>query len=411
MSTMYAALYACLLFWCLHAVGAELAPPQQVTMMALNTNYTLCWDWDQSAAESDAVTFTTQYVAKFKLKSKKKSPNWSMACDNTPHRSCDLSAFNLHYLGIYVLRVRASANGRHSDWVLKEFCPDKDAAVGPPSKVDLSPAGSDLDVFISDPLTSTNSSMKEHLSKLYYHILYWERIVDTQALRTETLSSSANVVTLPNLQAWTWYCVSVQSREDYYNKSSSFTSPQCMQTEGATPWWLIFVYFLGSLVICFLVMLLSLYSSFWCYKTVKSTLCPPDQLPPHLKKYFCASPGSDIPHLLSRDSESELLCDKVTVCPESPVLEIHNPPPEALPVLPADLEPDSSSRHSRQDSSSSRDSGVYSTGGSSSLQQPSSNQSSGQAPFDMEQVKMQDMASGLKSQLLTADEGIVDMCV
>lgn len=70
-----------------------------------------------------------------------------------------------------------------------------------------------------------------------------------------------------------------------------------------------------------------------------------------------------------------------------------------------------SSRHSRQDSSSSRDSGVYSTGGSSSLQQPSSNQSSGQAPFDMEQVKMQDMASGLKSQLLTADEGIVDMCV
>ncbi|XP_045885075.1 interferon alpha/beta receptor 1b-like [Micropterus dolomieu] len=184
-----------------------------------------------------------------------------------------------------------------------------------------------------------------------------------------------------------------------------------MQTEGATPWWLIFVYFLGSLVICFLVMLLSLYSSFWCYKTVKSTLCPPDQLPPHLKKYLCASPGSDIPHLLSPDSESELLCDKVTVCPESPVLEIHNPAPEALPVLPADREPDSSGRHSRQDSSSSRDSGVYSTGGSSSLQQPSSNQSSGQAPFDMEQVKMQDMASGLKSQLLTADEGIVDMCV
>lgn len=59
---------------------------------------------------------------------------------------------------------------------------------------------------------------------------------------------------------------------------------------GATPWWLIFVYFLGSLVICFLVMLLSLYSSFWCYKTVKSTLCPPDQLPPHLKKVSSYSP-------------------------------------------------------------------------------------------------------------------------
>lgn len=54
------------------------------------------------------------------------------------------------------------------------------AAVGPPSKVDLAPAGSDLDVFISDPLTSTNSSMKEKLDQMYYLILYSERSGDTQ---------------------------------------------------------------------------------------------------------------------------------------------------------------------------------------------------------------------------------------
>lgn len=40
--------------------------------------------------------------------------------------SCDLTGCNLHYLGIYMIRVRANANGRHSDWVLKEFCPDTD---------------------------------------------------------------------------------------------------------------------------------------------------------------------------------------------------------------------------------------------------------------------------------------------
>ncbi|XP_070770328.1 interleukin-10 receptor subunit beta [Enoplosus armatus] len=416
---MSAALCAGLLFWCLRtdAVGAKLAPPQNVTMMALNTNYTLTWDWDQSAAESHAVTFTTQYVAKYKLKYKKKSLIWGTACNKTSHRTCDISACNLHYLGIYMLRVQANANGNHSNWVLKEFCPDKDAAVGPPTKVDLSPAVSDLDVFISDPLTSTNSSMKDHLSKLYYKILYWERSGDTEVVRTQTLNSSANLVTLPNLKAWTWYCVSVQSRDDFYNKSSSFTSPHCMQTEGATPWWQISVYFLGSLVICFLVMLLSLYGSFWCYKTVKATCYPSAQMPKHLKEYLCDSPGSDVPHLLSPDSESELLCDKVTVCPEPPLLEIHEPPPEALAAPRTDLEPDGSGRHSRHGSSGSRDSGVYSTGGSSGLRQPGGDRSSAgaedswQGPFDAERVKMQDMAPGPKSPPLTADEGIVDMCV
>ncbi|XP_023154691.2 interleukin-10 receptor subunit beta [Amphiprion ocellaris] len=416
---MSAALYLCLLSWYLHnsAAEAELAPPWDVTMSTMNTHYILSWDWDQSAAGSHNVTFTTQYVAKYKLKSKKKSLNWSTSCEETSERSCDLTACNLHYLGIYMLRVRANVNGRHSTWVQKEFCPDKDAAVGAPTKVNLVPAGSDLDVFISDPLTSTNSSMKEHLPKLYYHILYWERSVDRQTSTTQQVSSSANVVTLPNLKPWTWYCVSVQTRYDFYNKSSSFTSPHCVQTEGATPWWQIFVYFLGSLVICFLVMLLSLYGSFWCCKTFKTTLYPPNQLPTHFKEYLCDSPASDVPRLLTPESESELLCDNVTVCPEPAVLEIHNPPPEDFPI-PSGLEPESSGRHSRQGSSSSSgDSGVYSTGGSSNLRQSNITKSFADAQdcwkgiFDSELVKMQEMAPDVKSQPLITDESTVDISV
>lgn len=63
---------------------------------------------------------------KYKLQYKKKSPSWSTVCNETPHRSCDLTAVGLHYLGIYVLRVRANMNRLHSNWVEKEFCPDKD---------------------------------------------------------------------------------------------------------------------------------------------------------------------------------------------------------------------------------------------------------------------------------------------
>lgn len=74
-----------------------------------------------------------------------------------------------------------------------------------------------------------------------------------------------------------------------------------------------------------------------------------------------------------------------------------------------------SGQHSRHDSSGSGDSGVYSTGGSSGLRQPNSDQTSAGTkaswwgPCDSEQVKMQDMAAGLRSVI--TDEGIVDMSV
>lgn len=48
------------------------------------------------------------------------------------------------------------------------------AVLGPPSQVAVSPAGSVLDVFISDPLTSSNSSMRDITPDLYYRIIYWE---------------------------------------------------------------------------------------------------------------------------------------------------------------------------------------------------------------------------------------------
>uniref|UniRef100_UPI003AAACD56 interleukin-10 receptor subunit beta n=1 Tax=Centroberyx gerrardi TaxID=166262 RepID=UPI003AAACD56 len=413
---MFAAVYLFVLLWCLQtsAAEAELAKPQNLTMIAMNTQYALSWACDQSAAADHTVTFTTQYLAKFKLLRRKK--DWTTVCVGTPHTRCDLTASNLHYLGIYVFRVRADAGKDHSDWAETEFCPDKEAAVGPPSKVDLAPAGSLLDVSISDPLTSTNGSMREIIKKMYYRIIYWERSVDAQGLRTKVVNTSVNLVTLPELEVWTWYCVSVQSRYDYYNKSSNFTSPHCMQTEGTVPWWQILLYFLASLVICFMLVVLTLYGSFRCYSTLKATLYPSIQLPTHIQEYLCdSSPGSDMPRLLTPDSEVELTCDKLSICTEAVLLEIHDPP--ASEELPSELELDSSGRHSRQDSGGSGDSGVYSTEGGSGLRQPGSAQSSGgmgdswQGRVDLEQVKMRDMAPEVKGQRLIADEGVVDMCV
>ncbi|XP_052348787.1 interferon alpha/beta receptor 1a-like isoform X5 [Oncorhynchus keta] len=299
-------------------------------------------------------------MAKYKMKIK--IQNWSRVCERTTRTRCDLTGSNLRYLGAYVLRVQASAGGVNSDWVNKDFCPDKNASLGPPSRVEMAPVGNLLDVTISDPVTSTQHSMKEHVLYLYYRILYWSRSDDPQGLKPKVLDSSNNLVTLPELEAWTWYCVMIQSRYDYYNKTSSYTEPQCMQTGGDTPYWQIFLYFLVSMMVCFLLVLLPSYAFFRFYRVLKNTFYPSIQLPAHIQEYLCDSPGSDMPSLLAAVSEAELCCGKLTICPEVVLLEIHVPPPLTAP--PSELEQDSD-RHICQDS---RDSGICSTEGGSTQQ-------------------------------------------
>ncbi|XP_016895253.1 interferon alpha/beta receptor 1b-like isoform X2 [Cynoglossus semilaevis] len=346
-------------------VGVELTPPQNVTVISLNTNYTLIWDWNQSPGKTYDVTFTVQFVGSYELTDKKRDPEWVSVCERVSGRSCDLTGLDLHYLGMYVFHVRTDWNGHHSEWVQVEFCPERDADLGPPVKVELRPAGNLLDVTISEPRSSQDTVMKEHLSKLYYRIKYWEQSQDGKASEKH-LNTTATFVTLPGLKAWTRYCVSVQSREDgEHRKSSIFSHPHCLETEGHLSWWQIVLYFLSALLVFLLLVLLLIWCFFYSCVTLKSIWFPSSQLPTHLEQFLRHSPRSHPPRLLTPHSELELLCDKVTICALPEVLVNQTHPCGTLMGL------ELNNRHSRHGSgsSSSEDSGVYSAGGSSS--QPS----------------------------------------
>ncbi|XP_024244816.1 interferon alpha/beta receptor 1a [Oncorhynchus tshawytscha] len=398
--------FALVLLWSLPVTNvlAELPVPQNLTLLTLNTEYLLTWDWDRDQMTTgNTVTFTAEYMGKYKMQRKKK--NWSRVCERTIHTHCNFTGSDLHYLGMYVLRVRASADGLNSDWVLKDFCPDKDAALGPPSRVELAPVGNLLDVTISDPLTSTQGSMKEHVLSLYYHILYWSLSDDPRGLKPNVVNSNNNLVTLPELEAWTWYCVMVQSRYDYYNKTSGYTAPQCMQTEGDTQWRQIFLYFLVSLVVCFLLVLLP-YTFFRFYRVLKHTFYPTIQLPAYIQEYLCdSSLGSEMPILLT--PESELCCDNLSVYAEVVLLEIHIAPPFTAPS--SGLQHDSS-RHSRQGSEGSGDSGVYSTEGGSGQQGSSGGGEPIRRDKEVEKVKLEEMGEEPGDEGVP-DEGVVDVCI
>ncbi|KAM9486680.1 interferon alpha/beta receptor 1b-like isoform 2-T2 [Clarias gariepinus] len=400
MTLLGAVLRVVVVLLCVSAgVCAVLPVPQNVTLHALNMNYVLKWRWDPDLTPDSAsnVTFTAQYIAKFKLKRPKNKQNWTSVCESTSERVCDFTSVDLHYLGMWVLRVRAQSGKNASSWVKTEFCPDQDAAIGPPSALNVTPVSGLLQVTITDPLTIKNSSMKEYLPNMYYLIEYWKRSPLTEKPHNN-ITTTNNLVILPDLESWTWYCVRVKSLDDYYRKQSVFSPTYCTQTDGQTPYWQIVLYFLLSLVLCFLMFLALCLFIIRVVKIVKSTFYPSVLLPAHFHEYLCDPGSSETPHLLSTESELEICCDspellipdpKVPFVPEvsEVILEVHLPPRTVEPGI------RSHSRHS------SCDSGVHSMEGSSQSQRQS----------EFGEVKMEKLGKTIRMDEL--DEGVQDVIV
>ncbi|XP_072556601.1 uncharacterized protein [Paramormyrops kingsleyae] len=346
MKSVYCAVALLLLFCGVLKVTAVLPSPANLTLDTLNTQYVLRWTCPHDTLENWSVTFTAQYISKYKLP--QKSPTWLTACENTTDTWCDFTGRNLHYHGMYVLRVRTNSGTERSQWEVKDFCPDKDAALGPPSRVELAVESSVLTVMIYDPMTSRNASMKDDVYGLYFSIQYWKDSDQKKDYKYQ--NATLNLVSLSDLEPWTMYCLRVQSREGYSNKASVFSATQCRQTSGQSTVWHFMLPFLVSMLVCFLTVLLIAFVILKSYWVVKRTFFPSCQVPSSLLEYLHDSPSSSgQPSLLTLESE-EICLRKLEVSPVMASLEVH-----------ADMEPTTLqadvSWHGRQDSG---DSGLYS---------------------------------------------------
>lgn len=288
-------------------VCGDLSSPQNLTLETLNTHYLLLWDWGNETAMNGTVTFTAQYLAQYKTRRPAHRQNWKSVCVDVVERHCDFSDAGLFYFGMFLLRVRAQIAQQSSRWIQIEFCPDKHADLGPPSSVKLNSLKEGLEITIFDPLDNNNQSMKELVQNMYYQIQYWKKYEDQKA---EILPTPNNVATLSGLDRWTYYCIRVQSRCEFYNKSSVFSETHCTKTGGETTYLEIFLYFLLSLVMC---LLLGLVLSLGCYKTYKtltSIFYPATQLPVYIHEDWAA----DMPWLLI--PESETVCEHLDITSE-----------------------------------------------------------------------------------------------
>uniref|UniRef100_A0A671LZG4 Interleukin 10 receptor, beta n=1 Tax=Sinocyclocheilus anshuiensis TaxID=1608454 RepID=A0A671LZG4_9TELE len=170
---------------CLAGFG-DLRRPENVSVDSLNTRYVLRWDWPHETLSCGdfAHNFLKHaYIIKMKY--------WTSVCVNVLEHRCDFTGAELHYNDLYLLRVWANTSQQSSGWVQIRFCPDKHAALGPPSSLKLSSIKGDLEIIITDPLSSTNQSMKTLLNdRLSYLIQYWRRSEEPQvSVHTHTKSS------------------------------------------------------------------------------------------------------------------------------------------------------------------------------------------------------------------------------
>lgn len=353
----------------------QVPPPMNPTVQAFNTNYTLHWDW--AGMDRQHGNFTVRYISKFRLKRSRNQSIWRTACEETSNMICDLNPLNLHYLGIYTLQIRATVNGHHSEWVHMDFAPAKDAAVGPPTRVLVSPVGSDLQVSISEPQTSNNTSMKEKIPSLFYWFTYWEHHANDKRSQALSKDSRNTMVILEDLKSWTRYCVSVQSRTIEPNRTSDFTNPVCISTQGEFLWGKFSWIFGTCLFLAFLILLGILLGCFYGRKCFKTSVAQPV----FLDEQHWHFP----PMLRSSDWQSEQ-CDHLTIKLSSQD-RVH-----------------SSARPEWQSGSDSQDSGIYTTSNKSTAEQNTQLQNVGQ-------LTVQDTCLTETNVQLIPDEGFGDMTV
>ncbi|XP_024655794.2 interferon alpha/beta receptor 1a [Maylandia zebra] len=301
-----ALLHGFLFFFCGGADGSEVPPPQNVITKTLNTNYTLSWDWPPGAAGTHAVTFTTQYVPKHQLK--RNTPNWITACNQTSHRSCDLTRFKLLFIGDFMLRVRATVDGRHSEWAQKTFCPYEEAFIGPPD-VTLHVTGTSLEVSIKDPVFK-HSELRETYTSATYHITYWKSSSKEEVKKI--LETRQDRVVLSDLDPMSEYCVQVQIIYNRNPRPGEYSDVVCEHTGDvdAAPWVAAVVTFVVMATVVTLVVTLVVY-----WKQISKFLCPEVVLPPHFEEVCGLPPPSLLPfnpfiYPVSLPSEH---CDQVSI--------------------------------------------------------------------------------------------------
>ncbi|NXY46382.1 INAR1 protein, partial [Ceuthmochares aereus] len=184
--------------------GQTLKSPQDIQVYAVNTNFTLRWNYTGNDTD---VTFSAEYQWFEDFKPSETEWKELRGCQNVTHTECDFSSAITKYDDIHRLRIRAERREEVSPWSsIFEMIPYFIAQVGPPG-IELQSTNGVIKIKVSSPEANQDQKMWTNDLIFNYNLVIWENSSNAE-LRSQRI---VPVQIIDDLAPDTTYCLKVQA--------------------------------------------------------------------------------------------------------------------------------------------------------------------------------------------------------
>ncbi|XP_053827536.1 interferon alpha/beta receptor 1 [Vidua macroura] len=199
---------------------SRLPSPGRPRVRAVNTNFSLRWDY---AGGGRGVAFSAQFQWP-----EQKDTGWRElpGCQAVAGTGCDISSAISEYYDAHYVRVRAQAGPLVSPWSeVLEMVPEHVAQIGPPG-LELQSTNGVIKVRVSPPEANQSKKMWINDLSFKYNLVFWENSSHAQ-LQSKTIFP---VDTIHDLAPDSTYCFKVQANLPREGKEGLFSPISCVKT-------------------------------------------------------------------------------------------------------------------------------------------------------------------------------------
>eukprot|EP00075_Anas_platyrhynchos_P015726 XP_027304979.1 interferon alpha/beta receptor 1 isoform X1 [Anas platyrhynchos] len=199
----------------------DLKSPQDIQVYAVNTNFTLRWNYTGNDTD---VTFSAEYQWFGDPQTSETEWKELPGCQNVTDTECDFSSAITEYNDRHLVRVRAERKEDKSPWSsVFEMIPYFIAQIGPP-EVHLQSINGAIKIQVSHAEPNQVQKMWVTLSSFKYNLVIWENSSDAE-VRSQNIFP---VDTISDLAPETTYCLKVQAT--LFFQEGLFSPIHCVKT-------------------------------------------------------------------------------------------------------------------------------------------------------------------------------------
>nr|XP_025964340.1 interferon alpha/beta receptor 1 [Dromaius novaehollandiae] len=205
------------------AGGTNLKSPQDIQVYAVNTNFTLRWNYTE---DDTHVMFSAQYRWFEDFETDETEWKELPGCQNVTLTECDFSSAITDYYVKHHLRVRAETREDKSPWSrIFEMIPYYIAQIGPPG-IELQSTNGVIKIKVSPPEANRVQKMWIDYLSFKYNLVIWEKSSKAEFRKQSIFPTD----TITDLAPETTYCLKVQATLPLDAQEGLFSPIHCIKT-------------------------------------------------------------------------------------------------------------------------------------------------------------------------------------